>query len=211
MLMIPRRILSTPLMRRGGYQVVPKLFAPEIVAALKQEAVSQQSLACETRVRQSDTESVRGGDPARKFLNAPGGDLQTALYLGKVLPQALAGIVGLPLVPTGPAGTFTYYCREGDFLTIHRDIVACDVALITCLDEQGIRSSGGKLCVYPGRIWEYLSSLRRDPVRGAVAMRLEPGESIILLGGVVPHCTLPVTAGQRRIVSLLCYRAVISK
>ena len=67
MLMIPRRILSTPLMRRGGYQVVCKLFAPEIVAALKQEAVSQQSLACETRVRQSDTESVRGGDPAQSF------------------------------------------------------------------------------------------------------------------------------------------------
>jgi hypothetical protein len=96
-----------------------------------------------------------------------------------------------------------------DFLTIHRDVMTCDVALITCLEETGVHDSGGKLCFYPQRIWELLGANRREPTKGAVPMRLAPGDTAVLLGGVVPHCTLPVSGGQRRVVSLLCYRALI--
>lgn len=209
MLTIPRRILQTPLMQQGGYSVVPGLFAHDAIVALQREATMQQSQAQHVSVSRSDNEVVRGGDPARKFLNAPGGPVQRSLYGSAGVQQAVASIVGLPIVPTGAGGTFTYYCRPRDFLTIHRDIVTCDVALITCLEETGARNSGGKLCFYPERIWEPLGALRREPVRGAVPVRLAPGETAILLGGVVPHCTLPVGGGQRRVVSLLCYRALV--
>jgi hypothetical protein len=211
MLTIPKRILQAPLMRQGGYAVVPGLFAPEAIASLRCEADVQRSQAQDVCVRRSDAEPIRGGDPARKFLNAPGGAVQLALYGNLVLRQTVASIVGLPIVPTGSGGTFTYYCRPLDFLTIHRDIVTCDVALITCLAETGVRGSGGKLCLYPQRIWEDLGSLRREPIRGAVPVRLAPGETAILLGGIVPHCTLPVSGGQCRVVSLLCYRVLSSQ
>ena len=210
MLTIPKRILRADLMGRGGFMVVPSLFAPEAITSLRHEAEIQQSQAQDVCVPRSDTQQIRGGNPARKFLSAPGGGVQRALYDSLELQQAIAAIVGLPIVPSGAGGTFSYYCRPRDFLAIHRDIVSCDVALITCLEETGVRDSGGKLCLYPQRIWEPLGSLRRTPVRGVVPLRLQPAETAILLGGVVPHCTLPVRGGQRRVVSLLCYRALVS-
>jgi hypothetical protein len=209
MLTIPKRLLQSPLMRQGGYAIVPDLFAPATIAALRDEADLQRRQAQEVVVRRSDAEAVRGGNPARKYLTASGGALQQAFYGSLALRQAVAGIVGLPIVPTGAEGTFSYYCRPFDFLTIHRDIVSCDVALITCLEETGVRGSGGKLCLYPDRIWEGLGSIRREPVSGAMPVRLAAGETAVLLGGIVPHCTLPVGGGQRRVVSLLCYRALI--
>ena len=121
----------------------------------------------------------------------------------------LAPLAQLPVAPTGSCGTYSYYCRPGDYLTIHRDIATCDVAVITCLEEEGIASSGGKLCVYPSRVHESLAQVRRDPTRGALPLRLAPGETVVLFGGLVPHCTLPVVAGQNRVVSLLCYRAIV--
>jgi hypothetical protein len=205
MLTIPKRILQTPLMGRGGFAVLSGLFA-ESLSLLQREAEGQRPQADDVYVRRSDAESVRGGAPARKLLTAPGGAVQRSLYTDAALWQAIEAIVGLPVVPTGAGGTFTYYARPGDFLTIHRDIVTCDVALITCLEETGVRDSGGKLCFYPQRIWELLGAIRREPTKGAVPMRLAPGDTAVLLGGVVPHCTLPVSSGQRRVVSLLCYR-----
>ena len=209
MLMIPKQILRTPLMDRGGFAIVSGLFEPDTVRALREEAAARQDHAEAVTVSSSDSEAIRGGNPARKYLNAPGGPVQCALYLCRALRDTVASLVGLQVVPTGAGGTFTYYCRPRDFLTIHRDIVTCDVALITCLEEAGVKHSGGKLCLYPDRIWESLRSLRKDPVKGAVPVRLAPGETAVLFGGVVPHCTIPVGDGQRRVVSLLCYRAII--
>lgn len=197
-------------MARGGFVVVRGLFTPAVMSELRREADRQIDHAEDVRVDRSDAETVRGGDPARKYLNAPGGQVQQALYLDPGLRQAVASTAGLAMVPTGAGGTFTYYCRRGDFLTIHRDIVTCDVAVITCVEDSGAQGSGGKLCVYPERIREGLVSLRRDPVTGAIPVRLEPGDTVVLLGGIVPHCALPVSEGQRRVVSLLCYRAVVN-
>jgi hypothetical protein len=209
MLIIPRVMLRSPLMARGGFAVFRGLFAPALMTGLRREAQRQIQHAQDVRVERSDAESVRGGDPARKYLNAPGGEIQQSIYLDPVLRRTVSSTVGLATVPTGAGGTFTYYCRPGDFLTIHRDIVTCDVAVITCVEDSGVQGSGGKLCVYPERIREGLPSLRRDPVTGAVPVRLEPGDTIVLLGGIVPHCALPVSEGQRRVVSLLCYRALV--
>lgn len=206
---IPKKLLLSPLFQQGGYTVLRKWLPPDFVSALIAEAREQKALATSVNISKSDSELVRGGSPARKFLNAPGGDVQLSLYENRSAMQAIASLAQLPIAPTGSGGTFSYYCRPGDYLTIHRDIVACDVAVITCLEEEGIASSGGKLCVYPSRVHESLPQVRRNPTQGAVPLRLAPGETVVLFGGIVPHCTLPVAAGQHRVVSLLCYRAIV--
>jgi hypothetical protein len=209
-MIIPRRMLATPLMRSGGVTVLRGLFGAAELQALREESRQQQARAQDVSVARSDDEAIRGGNPARRYRSAPGAAVQRARYTSPALIDTVTSIVGLPVRPSGSAGTFTYYCRPRDFLTIHRDIVTCDVALITCLEDAGVQDSGGKLCVYPTRIWEPLPALRRDPVTGATPLRLAPGDTAIILGGIVPHCTLPVQVGQRRVVSLLCYEAQIA-
>lgn len=66
---------------------------------------------------------------------------------------------------------------------------------------------GGRLCLYPDRLFEPLSIIRATPQQGAIKVRLDPGQTIVLFGGLVPHALLKVAAGQARIVSVLCYRA----
>ena len=209
MMIIPKKLLLSALFQQGGYTILRDWLPQSFVSALASEAREQKAIATGVEISKSDSELVRGGSPARKFLNAPGGEIQRSLYENRSAMQAVANIVQLPLAPTGSGGTFSYYCRPGDYLTIHRDIVACDVAVITCLEEEGITSSGGKLCVYPSRVHESLPQVRQDPTRGAVPLRLAPGDTVVLFGGIVPHCTLPVVANQNRVVSLLCYRAIV--
>jgi hypothetical protein len=50
--------------------------------------------------------------------------------------------------------------------------------------------------------------IHETPDHGAAAAALSPGHSLVLLGGVVPHAVSPVTEGQRRVVSLLCFQLV---
>jgi hypothetical protein len=113
------------------------------------------------------------------------------------------------LAPTGPVGTYSYYVNSGDYLDIHRDIVTCDVAVITCLNDQ--LSNGeeeGRLCLYPERQLDPISTVRATPQEGAVKVRVGVGQTIVLYGGIVPHALLPVAEGQERIVSVLCYQAM---
>jgi hypothetical protein len=196
-------------MRTGGFVVVPDLLTSSGLAQLRHEAAQQRAIAQHVFTARSDKEQHRGGDPARKYLSAPGGAFQRAIYNAPATLQYLTAIAGLPLSATGGYGTFTYYCRPGDYLTVHRDVSQCDLALITCIEDSGGEGSGGKVCLYPERIHEPLSEIRRRPALGAVTMRLAPGDSLVLLGGIVPHCTIPVGEQQTRIVSLLCYCAAV--
>jgi len=204
---IPEEVGHSPLMGQGGYAVLPDLLEPGRLQDLLEEAVRCSSQAQETWTAHSDAEEERGGNPARRFLTAAGGSLQTALYLSAGMREMLSGIARLPVVPTGEGGTFIYYVRPGDFLTIHRDIVTCDLAVITCLHDDGGNGSGGKLCLYPERLLEPLSAIRAEPAKSARLLRLQPGRTLVLFGGVVPHGVLPVEPGQSRLVSVLCYRA----
>ena len=206
---IPRRILESPLLRAGGFAVARGLLTTSGFEQLRREAEQQRAIAQDVFTARSDKEQHRGGDPARKYLSAPGGAFQQAIYTDPGMLQYLTAIAGLPVSATGGYGTFTYYCRRGDYLTVHRDVARCDLALITCLEDSGSHGSEGKLCLYPDRIHEPLSEIRRRPALGALTMRLAPGDSLLLLGGVVPHCTIPVGEQQTRIVSLLCYRAAV--
>lgn len=212
---IPAALAASPLLRRGGFDVFQGMLDRAMLRALRAEALESRAAAQPNDVLADDGEEVRGGNPARSFLSASGGPFQDAFYQAPWMAELLGGLAGTRVVPTGGRGTFSYYARPGDFLALHRDVEACDVAVISCLqdgclqDGPGARDGGGgSLRVYPGRIAEPLSAIRRSPERGAVVLRLLPGQTLVILGGLVPHTVLPVAAGQERIVSVLCYRAL---
>ncbi|MCP9493232.1 MAG: hypothetical protein MSG64_02130 [Pyrinomonadaceae bacterium MAG19_C2-C3] len=208
---IPDEILASRLMRCGGYEVFDEVLNARWLKALRHEAVGQLPKAILSDVERSDGEEVRGGNPARRFFSAPGAAVQDAYYRSAWMLDFVRAVVGVPLTPTGMMGTYTYYRRHGDFLAVHRDIEACDVAVITCLfDNARDADVGGLMSFYPKRLTEPLSAIRRDAEHRRVSLRLHPRQTIVMYGGIVPHAILPTGAQQVRIVSVLCYRALTS-
>lgn len=192
-----------------GFRHLPALPGADLAARLAAEAVANLHLATAVNVEHSDDENGRGGNPRRKLLSAPGGPVQQAWYHSSGLRATLEAVAGVPLRPTGGGGTFSYYIRPGDHITIHRDILTCDFTLITCLLHSGGEGHGGHLVFWPSRREEPLTALRANPGPGAELLRLEAGESAAIFGGLIPHAVLPVQGRQRRIVSLLCFEAVM--
>lgn len=178
--------------------------------ALRHEAHACHAAAEEMFTAEPDGEVWRGGDPDRWLESAPGGEALQALYRSPRILELLRRLTGLAWTPSGLAGTYSYYRRPGHHLGLHRDIDACDLALITCVDDSSRSAAGlaGALCLYTGRTRDTLPELRSRPDDGAEYVRLQPGQSIVLLGGLVPHRVLPVAEGQIRIVAPLCYRAL---
>jgi hypothetical protein len=82
------------------------------------------------------------------------------------------------------------------------------VAVITCLSLRVPDISAGGLHVYPEYIQEPLSRVRATG-GGGRAVPLARGETIVLFGGILPHEVIPMAEGQERIVSVMCYRALI--
>lgn len=209
--LLPAHIERAPLLREfGGYRIVPGLLAPPLFAALGEEANQALAGARESNVPRYDREPWRGGNPARKFLSSNGGPVQESFYQHPRMLAFLAELTGCRVMPSGRRGTFTYYSRPGDYIGIHRDVDTCDLAVITCLHDSPPPGGGnaGKLVFYPARIEEDNFAIRRSPAEGAETHRLAPGETAILLGGVLAHAVLPVAQGQQRVVSVLCYTAV---
>lgn len=205
---IPREIMNSPLMRRGGFDIFNGLADELIKDLLLAEAMAQKEFAAENNVSEPDAEQIRGGVPARKFISSSGGDFQQQFYHAKWLIDFLRDLTTPFLKPTGESATYSYYLRGGDFLDLHRDIVTCDVAVITCLkNEFGENKCGGQLCLYPERINEPLAVVRETPEDGAVKVRLEESQTIVMYGGLIPHALLPLDENQQRIISVLCYAA----
>jgi hypothetical protein len=118
----------------------------------------------------------------------------------------LRQLTGVAPVPNSRFGGYIYYTRPGDYVGVHRDDETCEVAAITCLyDGPHAAADGGALFVYPMRIAQPLAAIRATPDEGAVRLRLRPGQTLVMFGRLLPHAVLPVAAGQRRIVSALCY------
>jgi hypothetical protein len=206
---IPPVIRESNLMKRGGFDVFEGLVDAGMRSGMLSEAITRLPYATDCEVRISDDEEVRGGTPRRRFRNATGGPSQEAFANALWVVDFLRSLTTRTLIPTGEVGTYSYYINNGDYLDIHRDIVTCDVAVITCLNDHVLDDGdGGRLCLYPERILEPLSSIRATPDQGAVRVRVGPGQTIVLYGGIVPHALLPVSEGQARIVSVLCYRAI---
>ncbi len=205
---IPPIISNSALMRRGGFDVFSGIADEFIRKKLLAEALEQQKVMTDSIVTAQDPEEIRGGAPRRKFLSSAGGNFQREFYNSNWLIDFLRGLTTPFLRPTGDYGTFSYYSRPGDFLEIHRDIAACDVAVITCLENVfGNDENGGNLCLYPERTGELLSEIRASPDTGVHQIRLGESETIVFYGGIVPHSLLSIGENQKRIVSVLCYQA----
>jgi len=123
-----------------------------------EEALKLKVAGYRSEVLFSDAEDVRGGSPARRFHSARGGEVQDGFYNSEWVMKFLRSVCGSSLAPTAQRGTFSYYVQPGDHLAIHRDIETCDVAVITCLLDAPDTGDGGKLCMYPTRAFEPLSS-----------------------------------------------------
>ena len=202
----PDPVTGCALMRRGGFDVLAGLIDPGVLARLRNEADGRADLARESLVTEPQ-DAERGGLPARKFLSAPGGPLQAAFLAAPWLHALLADLVGLPVRQAG-GGTFSYYCRAGDHLALHRDIRSCDVAVIAALwNERTGEAEAGALALYPGGVGRPLAEVRAHPHDGRLLIHLAPGQACVLLGGLVPHALLPTAPGQRRVVSVACFEA----
>ena len=191
----------------GGFAVFDRLPGLPHPAALLNEAVSLARHSERQHHDNDASEDGRGGAPARRLFSSPGGAIQNAGYAGNELQQFVADVVGAPVRPSGGQGTYSYYVRPGDYLGLHRDIEECDVAVITSLCDAGGAGGSGALVLYPKRISEPLSQIRSMPDAGSISVHLRPGQTIVLLGGYVPHATMPMGRGQKRIISVLCFRA----
>ena len=202
---IPAAIARSRLMQNGGFAVYEGM-VDDGGRRLLREAMQQLRSATDCCVRASDHADGRGGVPARRFLTAPGGLVQRRAYTSPSALAFLRRLTHTSLQPTGALGTYSYYARTGDYLALHRDIVTCDVSVITCLADSAQGTGGGLLCLYPGRTAESLAAIRATPAHGAFSIRLRPAQTIVFYGGIVPHALLPVSPSQVRIVSVLCYR-----
>ena len=204
-----RRLGGTLLGRLGG-SVRASLLDDRTLAALQEEAADQAVHASQMLVARRLTRDGYRGDPDRWLDSAPGGPALHAFYHAPHVLELLRSLTGLSWRTTGEAGSFSYYRRPGHHLGLHRDIETCELAIITCLrdDRPSPGSAGGVLFLYPSRSADSLADIQESLDTGPVEVRLAQGQSLVLLGGIVPHRLTPVTEGQARIITPLCYRTV---
>jgi hypothetical protein len=98
--------------------------------------------------------------------------------------------------------------QPGDFLDTHLDVNTCDVTLITVLyDDIDPTATAGALAVYPGALGAPLGTIRAAPEHGLVFVKARSGQSIVILGGLVPHRVVPLGDRGQRVISALCFQA----
>jgi hypothetical protein len=171
------------------------------------EARSQYRFGSTQAVVETNSIDGRAGHPLRQFRSAGGGLVLGNLSKDSDFLSLLHKKTGVRLSPTGSNGTYSYYLNEGDFIDLHLDVVTCDVVLIVCLQDDTTKAdAGGSLVLYPTRRNESISSIHASPNEGRKLVKLAPGDSIILCGGLVPHCIFPVASCQNRIVAVICFQ-----
>ena len=198
---------ASPLVARGGF-VRTVLLSERARAALAADALQRLPGAETARLERSPDEDLKRGNPARFMQSSPAGAGLRAFYKAPPVGELLKRLTGLRWACSGDRGSWSYYRRAGHYLDLHRDIDACDLAVITCVHERGRPQGGrsGALCLWPERARDGLAAIRADPARGRVVVRLRPAESIVFLGGLIPHRLEPLVAGHVRVVAPLCYQ-----
>ncbi|MBA3746646.1 MAG: hypothetical protein H0W96_04025 [Solirubrobacterales bacterium] len=200
-------LASSPLGTCGGWTVA-RVLGPRALEVLAREAARPHACgASEARLDVSPDEDRRRGNPARWLESAAAGPALGAFYTSSLLPTWLQRLTGLDWVRTGDLASYSYYRRPGHFLGLHRDIDTCDLAVITCISDDGATSDSiaGTLSLWPERTGDPISAVRADPDNGRVSLRLQPGEAIVLLGGMIAHALEPLAPGHTRITSPLCF------
>ena len=201
-------LVHGPLGRAGGVAVFDGVPDPGTCTALAYEAHAAYPDSTRQVLADSDGADGRGGMPARALQTSGAGAVQDALYASGWLHEFLSAHCGQPIGPSGNRGSYSYYVEAGDHLDLHLDVDTCDVTLITVLhDDTDPSDPGGALAVYPRAFGAPLRSVRAAPEEGAVLVKARPGQSIVILGGLVPHRVLPLGGSGQRIISALCFRA----
>jgi len=189
------------LLERGGVAVVQGMFGKTLLASILAEAMERLAQA-ERFVTSGRNLEWRGGNPARVYRAAAGGPEQSRVFSCKAMTDALSDICGFAVQSSG-TGSYTYYHATGDYLGLHRDIERCEVATITCLEDDGPEFRGG-LRAFPDYACRPLLDIYQQRPR-AVDLPTRPGDTVVIAGGVVPHEVTPIVPGQRRTVALACY------
>ena len=203
-----RALVGGPLGRAGGVAVFDGLPDPATCAALAREAHAAYPGSSRQVLAEDDGADGRGGTPSRALHTAGAGEVQDALYASPWLQAFLTAQCGHPIVPSGNRGSYSYYVEPGDHLGLHLDVDTCDVTLITVLqDDTDPGDPGGGLAAYPARLGSALRDVRAAPDDGIALIKAQPGQSIVILGGLVPHRVLPLGARGQRVISALCFRA----
>ena len=193
------------LLERGGYLIIEGILSPAYLDSLRAEARERFPTAGRTIRTEPDDEEWRGGHPPRAYYHSAAGPAQYSFFSNPALVTLFSELCGVALEVSG-GGSYSYYHEPGDFLALHRDIVKCDVAAITCLEDEIDSLPRGGLRVYPDYLNLPLSAIRTQRPRG-LELPCRPGQTIILAGGMLPHEVTPALDGQRRTVALSCYRA----
>ncbi len=187
--------------------MVRGLFDEETLQGLQEEAERVRVDAERMLVAESDGAEGRGGYPARAHRSGAGLDLHWGLHGCQQMAETLARVSGLEVCATG-SGVYSYYEQTGDFIGLHRDVLQCDIAVITALTRCAEDCPAGELVIYPGLIREPLSVVRAAGRSAGISLPLDRGHTVILLGGLVPHEVAPTSPGQDRIVAINCYRTL---
>lgn len=199
------KIGASRLDDKGGFAIVPGILTRQDFTELQNEAIAIRSTGTRCSAATPDVVEERGGSPARAFRFALGRDCQWRLLSSATVLRSLAQVVGRAVMLAG-SGSLIYYEEPGDFLELHRDIIGCDLAMITSLGEIAPASGGGELLVYPEFRGQPLAAVRAAGRSAATSVLLRPGETVVMLGGILPHEVTPLVRGQERIVSVMCYR-----
>lgn len=202
-------LLASPLLARGGYAVFDDVFTRIALAALKLEARAKYWSGQERITTVESSHSGRDIRPTRNLVYSDGGEVQNELYGAPALTRFLESVTELPVQATGSQGGFLYYTRRGDHLGLHLDVEHCDLVVLTIVQDHSRHDSpSGSCVVFPGFVGVPLPAVRETALTdGGVRLKLRPGQSLVMFGGVVPHLVLPVEEQQARITSALCFRA----
>lgn len=200
----PAEVLESKLFQAGGYFIVSGLFDEETLRRLRMEAETSRLEGTRQSLAESDGAEGRGGNPGRSYRSGPGRELHWSLHGSEEMATALSSLCGATVTAAG-SGNYSFYEEPGDFLAVHRDILQCDIAVITSLSPltEGAR---GELMVYPGFLREPLSAVRAAGPGCGTKVPLDRGHTVVLLGGLLPHEVTPTGVGQDRVVAVNCYR-----
>ena len=202
------RLAAGPLAQAGGVAVFGGVPDAMTCQALADEAYRLYPESSRQLLGEDDGAQGRGGMPSRALQSVGGAGVQDALYAAPALHAFLGAQCGLPIVPSGNRGSYSFYVEPGDFLGLHLDVDTCDVTLITILqDDTDARDPGGGLGVYPGALGSPLGPVRAASGAGMSVVKARPGESIVILGGLGPHPVLPLGPTGQRVISARCFTA----
>ncbi|MBO4257167.1 hypothetical protein [Streptomyces griseorubiginosus] len=200
---------ASPLIaEHSGYAVYEGLIDSVAFGKLAVEARDQFWEASEQFLRTGKGGDGRGGHPPRRMVHSGGGPTQKKIYQSASMRHFLEDLCRVQVCPTGQRGSFNYYTRAGDFIGLHLDVLQCDLVVVTVLqDFSDPHSAAGAFRLFPNHLGVPLREIGSECDRAAVTLKLMPGQSLVMFGGLVPHQVLPVQAGQARVISALCYRA----